>query len=342
MSIISSASGSVLISSGALNSNYSGSVAYGPKQVSDGLVLYVDAANPLSYSGSGNIWYDLTKNGYNGALSGSAAVVPSWDSTHQGKIHVKASSSYPNFLGPASSSYVNFNILNDSNIFSGINPKFSFNIWFEIDYSKQIIEYSRQLSNWYSFFGGNAVTIFSKFGDANIAPGENNRQFVFQLLSINSNFPPTASFDNNPYTFQFAIQENPTLVGPTRIVNRNTSSLYYIPDKTPINIHINYDGGLIASSRIEFYINGYKTQTGDSIASSGPLTGNHLKSNARLVLGGQIGQNGGILEGITENSGQSSMMQADAYYYLFQVYNKTLSAQEVEQNYYAHKYRFIY
>lgn len=340
MSIISSASGSVLITSGALGSNFSGSVAYGPKQVSDGLVLYVDAANPLSYPGSGDIWYDLTKNGYNGELSGSTAVVPSWDSTHQGKIHVKASSSYPNLLGPASSSYVNFNILNDSDVFSGVNPKFSFNIWFEIDYSKQIIEYSNQLGGWYSFFGGNAVTIFSKWGDANINPVENNRQFVFQLLTVNSSFSPTASFNNNPYTFQFAVQENPTLVSFTRTTNRNTSSLYYIPDKTPINIHINYDGGLTPSSRIEFYINGYKTQTGDSNTSSGTLTGNHLKSNARLVLGGQIGQNGGILEGITENSGRSSMMQADAYYYLFQIYNRVLTPQEIEQNYFAHRYRF--
>ncbi len=34
MSIVSSASGSVLITSGGLFSNHSGSVAYGPKQVS--------------------------------------------------------------------------------------------------------------------------------------------------------------------------------------------------------------------------------------------------------------------------------------------------------------------
>ena len=72
MSVISSASGSVLITSGGLDSNYSGSVAYGPKQILDGLVLYVDASNPLSYPGSGDLWYDLTKNGYSGSLSGSA------------------------------------------------------------------------------------------------------------------------------------------------------------------------------------------------------------------------------------------------------------------------------
>ena len=96
MSIISSASGSVTVfPEGRLRDPiFEGSVAYGPKQVSDGLVLYVDAANPLSYPGSGTIWYDLTKNKYNGALSGSVAVVPSWDSTHQGRIRINATSSY--------------------------------------------------------------------------------------------------------------------------------------------------------------------------------------------------------------------------------------------------------
>ena len=36
-----------------------------PNVVIDGLVGYWDAANPRSYSGSGNTWYDLTTNGNN-------------------------------------------------------------------------------------------------------------------------------------------------------------------------------------------------------------------------------------------------------------------------------------
>jgi len=38
-------------------------VNYGPSIVTDGLVLYLDAANPNSYPGSGDYWYDLS--GYN-------------------------------------------------------------------------------------------------------------------------------------------------------------------------------------------------------------------------------------------------------------------------------------
>ena len=38
-------------------------INYSPKIVTDGLVLYLDAANPKSYPGSGTTWYDLSGNG---------------------------------------------------------------------------------------------------------------------------------------------------------------------------------------------------------------------------------------------------------------------------------------
>jgi len=41
---------------------------HNPKIVTDGLVLCLDAANPKSYPGSGNIWYDLSGNGNDGTL----------------------------------------------------------------------------------------------------------------------------------------------------------------------------------------------------------------------------------------------------------------------------------
>ena len=43
-------------------------INYSPKIVTDGLVLCLDAANPLSYPGSGNTWTDLSGNGNNGTL----------------------------------------------------------------------------------------------------------------------------------------------------------------------------------------------------------------------------------------------------------------------------------
>ena len=48
----------------------SGSTSHGPKIVTDGLILYLDAANVRSYPGSGTTWYDLTQNDYNATLVG--------------------------------------------------------------------------------------------------------------------------------------------------------------------------------------------------------------------------------------------------------------------------------
>ena len=44
---------------------------YGPKIVTDGLILCLDAANPKSYSGSGSTWTDLSGNNNNFTINGS-------------------------------------------------------------------------------------------------------------------------------------------------------------------------------------------------------------------------------------------------------------------------------
>jgi|TARA_R110002167_G_scaffold119678_2_gene297197 hypothetical protein len=53
---------------------------YSPKIVTDGLVMYVDSANPKSYPGSGSTWYDLTNNSHNLSL-GSSVSLTTYDST---------------------------------------------------------------------------------------------------------------------------------------------------------------------------------------------------------------------------------------------------------------------
>ena len=54
----------------------------GPKIVTDGLVLALDAANTKSYPGSGTTWTDLSGNGNNGTLTNG----PTFDSGNQGSI----------------------------------------------------------------------------------------------------------------------------------------------------------------------------------------------------------------------------------------------------------------
>ena len=47
---------------------------HSPKIPTDGLVMYVDAANPKSYPGSGTTWYDLSTNGHDISLGSSVAL----------------------------------------------------------------------------------------------------------------------------------------------------------------------------------------------------------------------------------------------------------------------------
>jgi hypothetical protein len=54
----------------------------GPNIVESGLVLYVDAANPKSYPGSGTTWVDLSGNGNNGTLVNG----PTFSSANGGSI----------------------------------------------------------------------------------------------------------------------------------------------------------------------------------------------------------------------------------------------------------------
>jgi hypothetical protein len=58
------------------------SFSRGPKIVTDGLVLALDAANTKSYSGTGTSWNDLSGNGNNGTLING----PTFNSDNNGSI----------------------------------------------------------------------------------------------------------------------------------------------------------------------------------------------------------------------------------------------------------------
>jgi hypothetical protein len=71
------------------------------KIITDGLVLCLDAADIKSYPGSGTIWYDRTKNKYNGTLTNG----PTFSSDNGGAIvfdgtndYVTCSNTIPNSL----------------------------------------------------------------------------------------------------------------------------------------------------------------------------------------------------------------------------------------------------
>jgi hypothetical protein len=55
---------------------------FSPKIITDGLVLYLDAANTRSYPGSGTVWTDLSRVGNNGTLTNG----PTFNSANGGSI----------------------------------------------------------------------------------------------------------------------------------------------------------------------------------------------------------------------------------------------------------------
>jgi hypothetical protein len=69
---------------------------YSPKIVTDGLVLYLDAANSKSYPGSGTTWSDLSRGGNNGTLVNS----PTFSAANGGFFAFNGSNQYANCGNP--------------------------------------------------------------------------------------------------------------------------------------------------------------------------------------------------------------------------------------------------
>jgi len=62
----------------------------GPRIVTDGLVLSLDAADKNSYPGSGTVWTDLSGNGYTGTLTNS----PTFNSANSGFFTFNGTNQY--------------------------------------------------------------------------------------------------------------------------------------------------------------------------------------------------------------------------------------------------------
>jgi hypothetical protein len=106
--------------------------------IKNGLVLYLDAANVNSYSGSGSTWYDLSGNGYNGTLVNS----PTWSTTNGGIFTLNGSNQYIDVSSPNMSS-TNFTVIGAARyvtvggrIISGLN-----NNWLLGHWSSSVLNY---------------------------------------------------------------------------------------------------------------------------------------------------------------------------------------------------------
>ena len=99
---------------------------YSPKIVTDGLVLYIDAANPKSYPGSGTTWSDLA-----GSNNGTLTNGPTFDSGNGGSISFDGSNDYIDNILIQSSSAMTWEAVVypeslSRNVFlNGFNPRIS-------------------------------------------------------------------------------------------------------------------------------------------------------------------------------------------------------------------------
>jgi len=79
---------------------------YSSRVITSGLIMHLDAANPRSYPGTGNVWYDLTGNNRNAVKGGaSATTYPCFSSR-----------GYFNFIGGVIGSTGNYSRFNVSSI----------------------------------------------------------------------------------------------------------------------------------------------------------------------------------------------------------------------------------
>jgi hypothetical protein len=73
------------------------SVYSGPEVVNDGLVLSFDAASLKSYSGSGNVWYDISVNNSSATLNNS----PSFSGSNNGYLQFNGTNQNGNLVTPS-------------------------------------------------------------------------------------------------------------------------------------------------------------------------------------------------------------------------------------------------
>ncbi len=90
----------------------------GPKIVTDGLVLCLDAGNSKSYPGSGTVWTDISRNGNSGTLTNG----PTFDGANIGSIVFDGTNDYVQ----TSASVIN------------IASNWSTNLWFKTNGSTNI------------------------------------------------------------------------------------------------------------------------------------------------------------------------------------------------------------
>ena len=244
---------------------------HSPRAVTDGLVLALDAANPKSYPGSGDVWYDLSGYGNHvtwlqqptGGTNGNSAI--DWDGSNNlgGFTWTPTSNDHDYFFRADTTTGLptgdpNYSI---EMVFSLLNANAA---WHVFSYGQQVIGKNNGI------YFNNSTNVLRKF-------------FYGNDYDLITNFSGVVGYNT---TFHFSETYDP------------------------------------ATSTLKCYINGELHNT-ENVGTNPNIT---LYSTGRLAVGGGV-----ITDTRVAHAGDL---------YTCKVYNKTLTASEVQQNYNAIKGRF--
>lgn len=138
----------------------------------NGLTLYVDAGINLSYSGSGNQWYDLSGNNNTGTLQNS----PTYSSSDGGVLTFNGSNQYISFSSP-------------TNIPIG-NSNYTISVWFNTNTLA-----GNGFVGWGNWGSGNQVNAFRLGGSNILNYWWGNDLAAAASISINTWYNAVARFD---------------------------------------------------------------------------------------------------------------------------------------------------
>lgn len=137
---------------GTFNNSY-------PFIITDNLVAYLDASNPLSYPGSGTIWYDLSGKGNNASLVSSIT----FSREKGGCLTTNASTSYIN--------YTTFNLGQQFSICMWLKPIYSTNQSKMFVATKGNYPYNNGFNFYHNGYGTDNRVMQADFGDGTNSNG---------------------------------------------------------------------------------------------------------------------------------------------------------------------------
>lgn len=168
----------------------------------NGLVMYVDAANLVSYPGSGTPWRNLT-----GGVSGTLTNGPTFNSSDGGSVVLDGVNDYVGFG----------NIFN--NVIAGPNKKFTVTCGF----------YPTRTSG--------SQFLIGKYSDS--ATSENGREFAVIVRDLGTGFKVDVAFSTNLFNFVNVVRSNDTLTVNQPNIITVTYDDDYPTSLEKVNIYIN-------------------------------------------------------------------------------------------------------